>query len=148
MATLEQQCNFAVKAQPPFLKTDGTGYDADIGGLIEIETDQNKLNIMICFTKKVFLLIMSSMFGRTFDDIVPELEDGAAELVNIIVGQAEQELVVYGFSASLPKILKQQDIAALQKKSDTIIVLPFVNEKGRFYIEIYIDQSRKADIII
>jgi len=41
--------------------------------------------IAICFTEKVFLSIMSRMFGEKYEKIPEGLQDGAGELMNIIL---------------------------------------------------------------
>ena len=94
--------------------------------------------ITLCFTGPVFLSIMGSMLGETYTEITKDLEDGAAELLNIIFGTAKATLNQQGHSIqkAIPTVVRGHALHTSQPKGAKAIVLPFKTDKGEFHVEI------------
>src|SRR3954464_11630819 len=82
--TLKTQCNVVPTPGSPFIKGTKQQPDFSIAGVIGITSTAFNGTITLCFPEKVFLGAMSKMLGTEFPEITSDLQDGAAELLNII----------------------------------------------------------------
>lgn len=148
--TLKVQCDVDIISTKPYFKGSETASDsikADISGIVGLTSKIFSGNIAISFPKSAFLLIMNEMMGENFTEIDKDLEDGAAELLNIIFGQAKITLndeLGYEVDMAIPTVITGSNIKTSSILGRTI-VLPFHFEKSddKFCIEIVIDEREK-----
>lgn len=138
--TLKIQCFLEAKPGKSFIKTNDTA-DAKkfaIAGVVGITSPKFSGSISILFTKTLFLKIMGNMLGESYDDITPDLCDGAGELLNIIFGQAKMVLSQkgYEFQMAIPSVVFGQQIQSQPMRDKPVLVLPFVVEQDEFHVEI------------
>jgi chemotaxis protein CheX len=78
------------------------------------------------------------MLSDNFTKIDQELHDGAAELLNIIFGQAKVTLNNQGYSIqkAIPSVISGDRITTATVSKDPVMVLPFRVEFGEFHVEI------------
>ena len=136
--TLQVQCAVSASEKPPFLKGRAPEPALAIAGEIRIASDRFTGTIRIGFSEPVFLGLMERMLGERFPSITPELQDGAAELLNMIYGQAKIVLNQNGYSIekAIPSVLTGEALAAPLPEGAKVIVLPFATPFGDFQIEI------------
>ncbi len=135
---LKTQCSTEAKAGKPFLKGTEVQPYFEIAGIIALSSEKFQGTITLCFTGDVFLHLMGSMLGETFSEITKDLEDGAAELLNIIFGMAKAALNQQGHTIqkAIPTVVRGQALQTAQPKGAKTIVLPFKTIKGDFHVEI------------
>ncbi|MBX3020880.1 MAG: chemotaxis protein CheX [Bdellovibrionales bacterium] len=135
---LKVQAQTEAAAEKPFMKTSATPkMHVDIAGILGITSKTFNGGIAICFTDKVFLAIMSKMFGEEYKEITKDLEDGAGEILNMIFGHAKKILNEKGhaFDKALPTIVRAPNLS-INHSSKSSLILPFKAEAGTFFMEI------------
>jgi chemotaxis protein CheX len=136
--TLKIQCRLEAVPEKPFLKKGGPKVLFDIAGVIGLTSKAFTGSIALCFPKSVFLALMSNMLGEKFAEITDDMQDGAAELLNMIFGQAKIVLndAGYEIKKAIPTVIKGNQIETQHLSSGPVIVLPFRTEAGVFHVEI------------
>ncbi|MFZ9596194.1 MAG: chemotaxis protein CheX [Bdellovibrionia bacterium] len=144
--TFQQMCQIKCIARQPFSKkmekAQFVDLSFDLAGFIGITSDQISASYLLSFKKIVFLQVMSRMLGESFKEITPGMEDGVAELLNIILGHAKAILNdQYGHTIqmALPTLLYGEAIHTSVDPEKTVLVIPFDSEVGPFGVEITIN---------
>jgi chemotaxis protein CheX len=116
---------------------------SDICGVIDIKSENFKGRVAICFPQNTFLKVMSKMLGEEYSTLTPEITDGAAELANIIFGQAKITLNErgYGLQMSLPQMMAGNDHALRPKTNEKSVIVPFRSDVGEFFVVITTDEG-------
>jgi chemotaxis protein CheX len=88
------------------------------------------------------------MLGESYTDITKDLEDGAAELLNMIFGQAKADLneKKYEIEKAIPTVIRGEALRMNHLASTPTLVIPFESPVGLLRIEINIEtrELRKA----
>lgn len=136
--TLKVQCNTDITHEKPFIKGTKAQPDFDLAAVIALTSNAFNGTITLSFTKATFLGVMSGMLGEKYTEITAELEDGAAELLNIIFGQAKLTLTEQGYSVekAIPTVIRGAGLRTKIVSPQPVIVLPFATTSGVFEIEI------------
>src|SRR5262245_39596069 len=108
LKTLKIQCNLEGSPGKPFIKGTQAQPEFEIAGVIGITSEKFSGNITLCFPGKVYLTLMSNMLGEQFTEINKDLQDGAAELLNIIFGSAKVVLNQQGHTIqkAIPTVIR------------------------------------------
>ncbi len=132
------QANYPITPGKLTLRGVGPTPDIDIAGIIGLVSSRFKGTIALCFPKHVFLGTMSGMFGEPYAEITPDLEDGAAELLNIIYGYAKRVLNDKGHTLekAIPTVVRGEKLHVKEVTPGPVIMLPFTGKDGDFYVEI------------
>ncbi len=138
LKTLQVQCKAEVSHGKPFIKGKGPTIDAEIIAVVGLTSATFAGTLALYFKKSTFLNLMGNMLGEEFKEISPELQDGAAELLNMIFGHAKSVLNNQGYSLekAIPSIIRGTNLEATHLTSAAVIVLPFTSNSGDFQIEI------------
>lgn len=141
---LRIQCSFSTTASKPFLKDEGPPYQTDIAAVIGLVSKSFNGSIAICFPEKIFLTLMSNMLSEECTEISRELEDGAAELLNIIFGRAKTILNEknYAIEKAIPTIIRGKSLAVRHLTEAVTVVIPFEANMGTFYVEVAFEVSK------
>lgn len=120
----------------------------EIGAIIGISDTSFKGSLILGFSVKSYLNLMSKMFGATYSEVTSEISDGPAEVLNMIYGHLKIALNNNGFSVSpaIPITIMGSNlrIVPCEKKSSPIVLL-YESEFGTFYVELNMNyQSMKA----
>lgn len=107
----------------------------DISGVIGLSGEAQG-SIALSFPKTVALKIVSALIGSEIKIVGPDLTDGIGELVNIIAGNAKQDLVSYHLSISLPNVIIGKDHTIAAPSGAPTIVVPFSCVFGSFAMEV------------
>ena len=132
----------------------------EVSGIILVESDKFSYAVLISFKEQTYLQLMSKWMGETFTELTDEIIDGAAELMNIIYGQAKLVLNnrKAGVIPSIPFIAKGRQIAEaetnekLQKArlhllSGKTVVVPFDSPAGSFFVQICFPEESVEKLI-
>jgi len=138
LKTLKVQCKTDAVHEAPFYKGSKPDPILVIAGVIEISSSTFKGRIALSFTESVFLGMMTRMLDEQFTEITPDLQDGVAELLNMIYGQAKVVLNQNGHAIekAIPKVVRDALVAT---EPTDVVVLPFKTDLGIFHIEIRSD---------
>lgn len=136
--TLEVQCQLKIQSQKPYLKNQSNAQKSDIAAVIGLTSKTFQGSIAICFSESVFLALLNQMLQETNQSITKELEDGAAELLNIIFGNAKKVLNEknYQIEKAIPTIVRGKALEVKHLTKSASVVLPFESSIGQFWIEI------------
>jgi len=120
------------------MKEDKTKHMGDISGVIGLVSNAFSGSVVISFPQRTFLKIMSRMLGEEYTEINKDIQDGAAELTNMIFGQAKIALNEKGFGihAAIPSVVTGQNHSVQSMADGPQVVVPFETDVGPFFIEI------------
>jgi chemotaxis protein CheX len=135
LKTFKVQCKTDASHESPFFKGTKPEPTFAIAGVIDIASVTFTGRISLCLPEPVFLGMMERMLEEPFPEITPELQDGVAELLNMIFGQAKVTLNEQGHTIqkAIPKVVTGDELNGNGAK---VIVLPFKTDLGVFHIEI------------
>lgn len=138
MKVLETQASVKPQAHKPYRRGPNEKLLGDISGVIGLVTDSFNGAVVLSFPKATFLAIMSKMLGEEFTELTNDLQDGAAELTNIIFGQAKVTLNNNGFKiqTALPSVIVGADHSVVLPNQGPRLVIPFSSDAGPFAVEI------------
>lgn len=144
--TIKSMCSTQVTAGELFDKGHQTQAPAAISGLIGLTSAVVSGSITLSFSKKVFLTLMEYMFLEPQSELTKETEDAAAELLNIIFGQAKVALNEKGYAIqmAIPSVLRGSDIQSSYSHVHTAKVLPFKTSVGEFYVEFLLEPAKSV----
>lgn len=136
--TLKIQCKTDVTPLKPFMKSNTSPVTFDIASVIGLTSSKFSGSMSLCFPAAVYLKLMSNMLGEELTELTPELHDGAAELLNIIFGQAKRVLNDSGYDIekAIPTVISGKGMSTRHISSQPVIVLPFETPAGIFHVEI------------
>lgn len=139
--TLKIQCSVVVTPQKPRLGKDATLPPCDIAGVIGITSVGFKGTIILGFPEQVFLNVMEGMLGERFTKIDADMEDGAAELLNIIFGYGKRKLNADGhdIEKAIPTVIRGKSVSIKVKAGTPSFVVPIVSAAGDFFIQISVE---------
>lgn len=138
LETLKVQCKTEAIHGKPFIKGSGPMIDSEIVAIIGLACTAFSGTIALYFTKNTFLALMANMLDEKFEEITPDLQDGAAELLNMIFGHAKRVLNQQGYDIekAIPSIFRGKNLQTTHLTESKVIVLPFTSNSGEFHIEI------------
>jgi chemotaxis protein CheX len=139
---LSVQANIEAIPEAIFLKQKESKFKGDVSGVIGIVSDTFTGSVVISFPQKTFLKLISGMLGETFIELNDDLIDGAAELTNMIYGQAKVALNEKGYAmkSAIPTVVTGKDHSLSQVSKGATVVIPFMTVVGEFYVEVSLAQ--------
>jgi CheY-specific phosphatase CheX len=152
LETLRIQCSTEAKPGKPFLQPAVTSPDPGIAAVVGLTGEDVRASVTLCFPEKLFLRVMSNMLGEECLEITRELEDGVAELLNIIFGAAKREINASGkgtVQMAIPTILRGRGIESRPLTANgKVVVLPFVTPtQEEFQIQISMESSAEKSAV-
>lgn len=136
-SAIEVQCKTSIKPMDPYIKQ-APNNDVVIASTLSLQDNDFKGMVILSFPESVFLSVYNNMFNEQHSKITKDIEDAAAELLNMIYGSAKTELNQkgYNFPTAFPKVITQIDLDNYQKNYTQTVVSPFLTDKGLLYLEI------------
>jgi chemotaxis protein CheX len=139
--TLKVASNTDATAGKSIVRAPNTGAAApavDIGASVGIVSTPFNGTLILAFPMKTFLGIMGRLLGKECTELEPGITDGAAELLNIILGQARANLNEKGYSIkqAIPTVVKGNNLQMFNSSSSPSIMVPYTTDVGDFYIEL------------
>lgn len=106
-----------------------------ISGVIKVASAEFPYEIIVSFTEKCYLKLISTMMGEEQVEINKENRDGATEILNIIYGQAK--IVLNQQNVSIEPQIPVLYVGYEYPQDDrNIIFIPFDSDHGEFSIEV------------
>lgn len=134
MNVFKTMIGIEAKAGKPMLKKDKSP-SFDISAIIGL-SGQAQGSITLSFPKLVALKIVSAMLEAPIKVVGPEVSDGVGEIVNIVAGNAKQDLASYQLSISLPQVVIGKDHEIARLSGIPTLVVPFSSDMGEFAMEV------------
>ena len=145
--TYKLQCGAVPVAGSPYLKNSREPYRFEIGGVLGITGSTFSGTFAMCYEKAVFLKVLERIFGEPITEITKDVEDGAAELVNIVFGVAKQILNEEGHALrmAIPTIVRGKSVTSQFPGQKPPIVVPFELFGGHFWVEFAFDHDKRIN---
>lgn len=133
----------------------------DLSGIIRVGATELAYCVMLSFPEATFLKTMSRMLGEDQISINQENQDGAAELLNIIFGQAKVLLNMQGagLKPQIPYLVFTKDFKGIPYQTESgenhpsvdlatgkTIVITFETDFGNFYIEVWMPAGASDNV--
>jgi CheY-specific phosphatase CheX len=138
-------------------KTEVSDLFGDISGIVRLTSGSQFYAVILSFPAPTFLKLISGMLGMTFTEITSDIQDGAAELLSIIHGQARLGPNSEGKGkVSIPfvhvgqklKTLEFEGHGSVDVASGKILKIPFTSNYGEFAIEVWLPKDFSGNSII
>ncbi len=138
---LKVQCSLEIIPGKPYFKNEHIP-DIEIAAVIGLVSSAYTGTITLSFPKAAFLEAMGNMLMEKFTEITDDLQDGAAELLNIIFGQAKIGLNNAGhdIQKAIPAVIRGQQLKTSHHNNGPVIVIPFTSKVGPFYMEMSVEE--------
>jgi chemotaxis protein CheX len=132
--TLQDLCRIPIRGHRRMKPGELTGKEISVAGLIGITSNSIQGSMSIQFPRSTFLDVMNGMLGEEMTELEPGMEDGAAELTNIIFGNAKVSLNENGFGIqmAIPTLLTGTSIQSIA--SDGAEGIEFKTDGESFYV--------------
>jgi CheY-specific phosphatase CheX/anti-anti-sigma regulatory factor len=111
----------------------------EIGAVVGLTGNSFRGTLTLGMTNAVYLKIMSKMLDTQYTEVVTEIEDGPAELLNMMLGHLKVPLNEKGMGlvAAIPTTIRGSNLKIVPTSmKDSTILLNFNSEFGDFYIEL------------
>ncbi len=111
----------------------------ELGAVVGLTGITFRGTLTLGMTKLMFLKLMSKMLDTEYTEIVPEIADGPAELLNMILGHLKVPMNDKGLGivAAIPATIRGSNLQiASTAAKDSTFVLNFNSEFGNFYVEL------------
>lgn len=141
---LQVQGGIRLEGGKPFLKGREPQPHFAIAGVIGLTSDQFKGVISLNYEESLYLAMMSHMLGEKLTEITDELQDGAAEILNMVYGAAKTQLNSKGYSLqkAIPTVIRGSDIKTHHGAHNApTIVVPMRASVGQLHLEISVDMQ-------
>lgn len=137
--TLETMCELKfTHGKPAWYDRDHKIDAVSIITTIEFTSELLCLSLSLLFPKQTYLSIISSMLGEEFTELDESITDGAAEIMNMIYGQAKTALTNQNISVSMaiPKVIWGEEVSIHYFGNLKKALLPFKKDNMTFYLNI------------
>jgi chemotaxis protein CheX len=138
---LKVQAQLHVEGGKPFIKGKEKLPEIGIAGVIGVTSDQFRGAISILFEPKAYLKVISNMLGENITEMSPEIQDGAAELLNMIYGKAKTSLNTKGYALhqAIPTVIAGDNLTTHHQASGPALVVPLRTDGGFIFVEISVE---------
>jgi CheY-specific phosphatase CheX len=133
--TLQDLCKTPIRGHRRMKGSELLEREVAVAGVIGITSPELQGSMSIQFPAAVFLDIMNGMLGEEMTELAPGMEDGAAEITNIIFGNAKAALNGngYGIQMAIPTLLTGKSIRSVGN-ADSAIAIEFKTDGEPFYV--------------
>ncbi len=129
-------------AGKPYLKNDLSAL-GDVSGIIGFSGSMTG-SLALSFSESCILKIVSNMLGEETKSINPMVQDAAAELTNMISGDARKRMQGKGLnvSAGIPSVVSGKNHEINHTLEGRSIIIPFNTAYGAFVVDVNIQESK------
>lgn len=117
----------------------------DVSGIMGLSGDVAG-SIALCFQARTACRVVGKMLGEEFASVTPAVVDGIAEIVNLVAGQAKNELAGtnYKFKVSIPTTVIGQGHEIYHQKGVPCVIAEFEVDGDPFLLEISLAPTKKS----
>jgi len=135
---IETMASLKISPGKPYLKKEAVA-TGDVSSIVGMTGAKNG-SFSLSFEKVVMLQIVSNMFGEKMTVLNDEVAEAAGEIVNMVSGQARQELETAGYliDGAIPSVVTGENHEIRHISEGPKIAVPFSEEStgGHFTLEI------------
>jgi chemotaxis protein CheX len=121
-------------AGKPFLLADPQALDA-VSAIIGL-AGETRGAVVLSFSRETAIAIVSKMAGQEYKLLSNEVLDGVGELINIIAGNAKQDLLDFRIEISLPGVITGNSYKIRWPEGIPVVSIPFTTELGPFTVNV------------
>jgi len=122
------------EAGKPYLVADPQELD-DVSGIIGLAGDTRGA-VVLSFSRETAMSMISKMARQEYRGLTNEVLDGVGELVNIIAGNAKQDLLEFRIEISLPGVITGNSYRIRWPEGIPVVAIPFTTELGPFTVNV------------
>lgn len=114
----------------------------DIGAAVGLVAKNFAGALVIAFPKEVYYKAISKFLFQEVDEKMPGISDGAAEILNMILGRTKAELNNkrdLGILPAIPTVFYGKDMHFYSALSQSSAMIPFSSTDGNFYVEVSVN---------
>ena len=119
----------------------------DISAVVSMIGPEICGTFVLSFNNDVFVKVISKMFQEEIKAVTPEYLDAAAELTNMIYGNAKKDIIeqkIAILDKAIPTVVSGKGhFIKYQNGESKIFVVPFKSDLGEFQIELCRQQALK-----
>ena len=123
----------AVAGKPHLL---GDPQDLDAVSAIIGLAGETRGAVVLSFSRETAMRIVSKMAGQEYKMLSNEVIDGVGELINIIAGNAKQDLLDFRIEISLPGVITGNSYKIRWPEGIPVVSIPFTTELGPFTVNV------------
>jgi chemotaxis protein CheX len=123
----------AVAGKPHLL---GDPQDLDLVSAIIGLAGDTRGAVVLSFSRETAIRIVSKMAGQEYKALSNEVLDGVGELINIIAGNAKQDLLDFRIEISLPGVITGNSYKIRWPEGIPVVAIPFTTELGPFSVNV------------
>ena len=123
-----------VRAGKPYVREDAQGL-SEVSALIGLAGETTG-SVVLSFSRQTAINIVSRFAKQKFQALGSEILDGVGELVNIIAGNAKQDLADYRIEISLPGVITGSSYKIHWPEGVPVVTIPFESDLGEFTVNV------------
>ena len=147
--TIASYTQTKVTAGKPYFKSASEQSDLAVVGLVRFDGDELSLELVLGFSRSVFMALYENMFSMPAEEISSENHDLAGEILNIAFGAMDPEFRKLNMKlhSSFPKIFSGSSVDEVMKRIEGRgIVIPYLTaDKKSFVIELHAGNSIQTE---
>jgi chemotaxis protein CheX len=126
--------NIKAEAGKPFVKKDPQDLE-EVSGIIGL-AGETAGAVVLSFSRETAIQVVSILENKKYVALTNEVIDGVGELVNIIAGNAKQDLLDYRINISLPGVVTGSSYQIHWPEGIPVITIPFQSDLGYFTVNV------------
>ena len=134
MNLFKEYLGLQAESGKPYLLGDPQDLEA-ISAIIGLAGDTRGA-VVLSFSRETAIAIVSKMAGHELKVLGNEVLDGVGELVNIIAGNAKQDLLDFRIEISLPGVVTGKSYKIHWPEGIPVVAIPFKTELGPFTVSV------------
>jgi chemotaxis protein CheX len=124
----------------PFIREDPQALE-EVSGIIGL-AGETQGAVVLSFSRETAIKIISKFAKQTYLALGSEVIDGVGELVNIIAGNAKQDLLQYRIEISLPGVITGDSYKIHWPEKVPVITIPFNSNLGDFTVNVSLKDAQ------
>lgn len=111
---------------------------ADVSGLVGLTQDHLEGNLVMAFPESSIYALLSRVYARDFHTIDRVVQEGAAELANMVYGHVKMAMNGrgHGLKMTLPTVVVGHQHSILSADSSRALIAAFEFDSNRFHVVI------------
>jgi chemotaxis protein CheX len=107
----------------------------EVSGIIGL-AGETRGAVVLSFSRETAIRMVSKLEGKEYTALGNEVLDGVGELINIIAGNAKQDLLEFRIEISLPGVITGSSYKIRWPDGIPVVRIPFTTELGKFSVNV------------
>jgi chemotaxis protein CheX len=135
----KEHLGMEVRSLNPFVRKDPTVLE-EVSGIIGLAGETSGA-VVLSFSRSTAMNVVSVLAGKTYTALSNEVLDGVGEMVNIIAGNAKQDLLEFRISISLPGVIVGAATRIHWPEGIPVITIPFETNLGGLTVNVSLKEA-------